>query len=77
MFSYIFLVKFTCFVLIFGTNISFIHGNNVVYRPFRNTDICGKYNNHRVYLELNEKGVLKAENVTYYKTVGMRKYSLM
>lgn len=39
------------------------NGNNV--RSMRITDICGRYNNHRVYLELDEKGVLKAENVTY------------
>lgn len=36
-----------------------------VVRTFRHSDICGRYNNHRVYLELNEKGILQASNVTY------------
>lgn len=49
---------------------------NTIFRPFRNTDICGKYNNHRVYLELNEKGILKAENATHYKTVGLNPINL-
>uniref|UniRef100_A0A336LJM0 CSON003691 protein n=1 Tax=Culicoides sonorensis TaxID=179676 RepID=A0A336LJM0_CULSO len=54
--------------LVFGISIcyKFIAANTIV-RPFRNTDICGRYNNHRVYLELNEQGILKAENITYIK----------
>lgn len=34
-------------------------------RTFRHSDICGRYNNHRVYMELNEKGILQASNITY------------
>lgn len=64
-----FIVKCTFLVLIsISTKLKSIEANPVV-RPFRNTDICGRYNNHRVYLELNEKGILKAENVTHFKTV--------
>ncbi|XP_063700483.1 uncharacterized protein LOC134830827 [Culicoides brevitarsis] len=56
-----------CLVLVFCVNLINFTSANVV-RPFRNTDICGKYNNHRVYLELHEKGILKAENVTHFRT---------
>lgn len=37
-------------------------------KVFRNNEICGMYNGHRVYLELGDRGQLQATNVTYLKT---------
>lgn len=39
-----------------------IYGNVV-----RNEDICGTHNGRRLYLELGEKGILYAKNVSFIK----------
>lgn len=36
-------------------------------KVFRNNEICGMYNGHRVYLELGDRGQLQATNVTFSK----------
>lgn len=35
----------------------------------RNEDICGAHNGRRLYLELGEKGVLYAKNVSFIKNL--------
>lgn len=70
MYALINILKCAFWVLFISVNLKSSQANPVV-RPFRNTDICGRYNNHRVYLEYNEKGILKAENATLYKTVSV------
>uniref|UniRef100_A0A1Q3FZT1 CUB domain-containing protein n=1 Tax=Culex tarsalis TaxID=7177 RepID=A0A1Q3FZT1_CULTA len=37
-------------------------------KVFRNNEICGMYNGHRVYLELGDRGQLQATNVTFSKS---------
>lgn len=41
----------------------FVAARNIV----RNEDICGANNGRRLYLELGEKGVLYAKNVTFIR----------
>ncbi|XP_036138888.1 uncharacterized protein LOC105831571 [Monomorium pharaonis] len=36
---------------------------------FRNEDICGSHNGRRLYLELGEKGILYAKNVTFVRNL--------
>ncbi|XP_055611974.1 uncharacterized protein LOC129758495 isoform X2 [Uranotaenia lowii] len=36
-------------------------------KVYRNNEICGVYNGHRVYLELGDRGLLQATNVTVSK----------
>ncbi|XP_015185503.1 PREDICTED: uncharacterized protein LOC107071221 isoform X2 [Polistes dominula] len=51
---YVTIIVLYCFTVIYG---------NVV----RNEDICGTHNGRRLYLELGEKGILYAKNITFVK----------
>ncbi|KAI4502147.1 hypothetical protein M0802_002829 [Mischocyttarus mexicanus] len=51
---YVTIIVLCCFAVIYG---------NVV----RNEDICGTHNGRRLYLELGEKGILYAKNVSFIK----------
>ncbi|XP_014480675.1 PREDICTED: uncharacterized protein LOC106747558 isoform X2 [Dinoponera quadriceps] len=44
----------------------------VVGNVIRNEDICGSHNGRRMYLELGEKGVLYAKNVTFVRNAPSR-----
>ncbi|XP_014608718.1 PREDICTED: uncharacterized protein LOC106789207 isoform X2 [Polistes canadensis] len=51
---YVTIIVLCCFTVIYG---------NVV----RNEDICGTHNGRRLYLELGEKGILYAKNISFIK----------